>query len=353
MKVLDLSNNLYIKYESLETISHYYGILAIFALVQTAEEQKSDFALSRVKKILERFPDEIAHSFYNFPSYLIGGNARAYALFKGIMNDDVTIELVKKYADEILYNAPKTADGIIKMPGSDADLIWIDVVTAITPFLLYAGLYFDRKEYVDFAVYQCLAMYRDLVDETGLVNQCRGFVASGKKSSDHWSRGNGWGYLGFTELIKYLPKTYAYYQEIMETYVKFSTALLAYQSPDGVWHQEITEPRSYKESSGTALILYGFGTGLRLGLLPKEKFDGAFKKGIASFPKLFIDRDFSTELCCPGCLCPGQGAEKGSIEAYCAKAPVRNEHHSFGALMLALTEAHRNGITELNITGLS
>ena len=43
--------------------------------------------------------------------------------------------------------------------------------------------------------------------------------------------------------------------------------------------------------------------------------------------------------------------EKGTIKAYLTKVyPINDEPHSFGALILALTEAHRNGITEAQKT---
>ena len=104
----------------------------------------------------------------------------------------------------------------------------------------------------------------------------------------------------------------------------------------------------WEESSGTGLILYGYGAGLRLGLLDKDTYYRTFEKGIHGLSDLCINKDFSTGHSCPGCLCPGSGEDKGTIHAYIhEKQPRRDEPHSYGALMLAMVEAHRNGIRDI------
>jgi unsaturated rhamnogalacturonyl hydrolase len=53
-------------------------------------------------------------------------------------------------------------------------------------------------------------------------------------------------------------------------------------------------------------------------------------------------------MSCPGCLCPGEGDRKGTIDAYINdKQPTRDEPHSYGCIMLAMVEAHRNGIEDI------
>ena len=48
-----------------------------------------------------------------------------------------------------------------------------------------------------------------------------------------------------------------------EYYKDLSEAILSYQTEKGLWRQEMTESASWEESSGTALLLYGMGMGLR------------------------------------------------------------------------------------------
>lgn len=197
-------------------------------------------------------------------------------------------------------------------------------------------------------------MYEILLDPScGLLHQCRGFREdSSLYSEDHWSRGNGWGYLALAELVQYLPEASIHREKAERYYKALSAAILPWQSEKGLWRQEMTEKISWEESSGTALLLYGMGVGLRKGILAKEKYEEVFQKGINGLLGYCINRDFSTEMSCPGCLCPGEGAEKGTIQAYITeKQPARDEHHSFGAFMLALVEAHRNGYAEVDWEG--
>ena len=117
-----------------------------------------------------------------------------------------------------------------------------------------------------------------------------------------------------------------------------------------MWRQEIPLDLSYEETSGTGLILYGLGAGLRTGLLDEATFRPAFERGIRGLVDVAINPDFSTNNSCSPCLCPGEGDEKGTVRAYVTlRLPSRNEHHGFGPIMYALLEAHRNGITEIDV----
>lgn len=183
------------------------------------------------------------------------------------------------------------------------------------------------------------------MDEScGLLHQCRGFIESDRRkcSEDHWSRGNGWGYMALAELVRYLPADSPHRSKAERIFTDLSLAFLRWQASGGLWRQELTSQAAWEESSGSALILYGLGVGLRTGLLDRGLFWKPYQNGLAGLLRC-INPDYSTENSCPGCLCPGDG----TIQAYITeKQPEHDEHHSFGAFMLALVEAHRNGFTD-------
>jgi unsaturated rhamnogalacturonyl hydrolase len=354
MKTLELARRLYDTYESVEQIRHYFGLLAVHALVQVAEVGGE--SIDRCRWILSLFPERIDHPKneppyygYNFPSYYIGGIPAAYSLMRGLMPEKR--EQVRTYADEIM-NAPRDPAGILKHPRRPAeDRIWIDVAMAVTPYLLFAGRSFDEQRYIDEAVFQTIRMYDAFRNpENGLLHQCRGFIAPGRLSEDHWSRGNGWGYIALTELLRFLPEDSPHRETVEAYFVDHSKAFLPYQSRRGMWRQEIPLDLSYEETSGTGLILYGFGAGLRAGLLDEATFRPAFERGVRGLIDVAVNPDFSINNSCPPCICPGEGDEKGTVQAYVTlRLPYRNEHHGFGPVMLALLEAHRNGIPEIDI----
>lgn len=347
MNPLKISEKLYDHYESLEEVKNYYGLLAIYGLVLTAEAGNNDQLLDRCRNILKRFPDEVEHPRYNFPSYNIGGIPSAYMYMKGYFPEKR--EEVREYAEEMM-TAARDSKGIMSNPHHpEKELIWIDVAMAVTPYLLFAGLAFNEEKYIDEAAKQAFLHYEEFLDEdNGLLHQCKNFIEPGVYSKDHWSRGNGWGYIALTELINYLPED-SKHRPLAEKYFKdFSAALLPYQSRRGLWRQEIPFEYSYEETSGTGLILYGYGVGLRRGVLDRETYFEPFKKGVEGLNKICINDDFSIENSCPGCLCPGEGEEKGTVKAYVTlKLPHRDEHHGFAPLMFSMIEAYNNGIKEL------
>lgn len=345
MNPLKISQKLYEHYESKEKVMHYYGLLAIYGLVQTAEVSEDVELTKKFKEILSDFPEGINHPHYNFPSYKIGGIAKAYAFMKEYMPEAEA--QVREYADEMM-KAARDSKGIVCAPWSK-ECIWIDVAMAVTPYLLFAGIAFNEQSYIDEAAKQAFLMYEEFLDSAnGLLHQSKGFNGSGRYSEDHWCRGNGWGYIALTELVQYLPKD-SMHREKAERYFKnISIAFLPHQSSRGLWRQEIPFEYSYEETSGTGLILYGYGVGMRNGILDKETYMPSFIKGINGLNNISINEDFSTERSCPGCLCPGEGKEKGTVKAYVTlPLPYRDEHHSFGPLMFAMVEAYKNGILDL------
>ncbi|NLS79320.1 MAG: glucuronyl hydrolase [Chloroflexi bacterium] len=347
MNPIAMAVKLYDHYESMEEVKHYFGLLAIYGLAQAAEASGDAATWERCRAILRRFPDQVEHPRYNTASYAIGGIPKAYLLWRGRMPE--AEPQVRAYAEEAM-RAPRDPQGIIKNPyRPDENLIWIDLAMAVTPYLLFAGLALDEPRYIDEAVRQTLSMVEVFLDPAnGLLHQCRNFTGPGLISTDHWGRGNGWGHIALAELALHLPADSPHRPAAERAFRDHALALLPYQSPGGLWRQELAMPDAWEESSGTALILYGYGIGLRTGLLASSAFRPAFERGIAALNQRCINADFSTELSCPGCLCPGEGSEKGTPEAYVRlRQPTHDEHHSYGPFMLALVEAYRNGITDV------
>ncbi len=350
INTLKLCEKIFERYESQHTIKAYYGLLAYYALAQVAEAESNENLQKKCKDYLSLYPDKFSHPNYSFECYRVGGIGKAWLFMKGL-SDEWKTDL-RNYAD-ITLEAPVDDKGIICHPKSQETYkIWVDSISCITPFMLYAGLAFNKKKYTDFAVKQCIGVYDCLMDQTcGLLHQAKGFMPNPKLiSHDHWSRGNGWGYMALGELIRYLPLENEYRATVEEYFIDHTDAMLKHQAENGLWKQEIPEELSWYESSGTGLILYGLGIGLRKGILRDEKYSQAFRKGVEALAKLCLSYDFSTHHSCPSCLCPGEGEKKGTIKAYLTeRMPKTDEVHSYGCMMLAFLEAYKNGILEVEI----
>lgn len=349
MNVNEISKNLFYKFVGDAEVGHeivdYPGILALFAALKTAENTDDTELKERVLGYIREFPESTKNKQYNFMSYKIGGIAAAYAFYKGYIPE--WEPYIREYAEEAM-NAPRDFEGLMKSPHiKSREQIWIDTIMAETPFLLYSGIALNEPRYIDEAVKQAIGHYDALYDpETGLVHQCRNFVADGTITDDHWGRGNGWGFIALTELVAHLPKDHKDRRKVELYFSRHAYALRKYQSKHGLWRQEIPCEYAYEESSGTGLILYGLSVGMQFGLLDKNSYMECVQKGLNGLFTFAINEDFSTERCCRGMCCPGFGEDKGTVMAYIQTMPRKNDAHSFGTMMLSFEEASKLGINE-------
>ena len=349
MNVNEISKKLFEKFSTFDEIKHevvqYPGILALLGALKTAENTNDEELKETVLNYIRQFPESTKEKKYNFELYKVGGIAAAYAFYKGYLPE--WEPYIREYAEKTM-TAPRDFEGLMKNPHiKSREQIWIDSIMAITPFLLFAGLALNEPRYIDEAVKQAIGHYDALMDhETGLVHQCRNFVADGTITDDHWGRGNGWGFIALTELVNYLPKDHKDRRKVELYFSRHAYALRKYQSKHGLWRQEIPCEYAYEESSGTGLFLYGFSVGMQLGLLDRNSYMKCLQDGLNGLMTFCINPDFSTERCCRGMCCPGFGEDKGTVMAYIQTMPKTNDGHSFGTMMLGFQEACKLGINE-------
>jgi unsaturated rhamnogalacturonyl hydrolase len=323
-------------------LGHYTGIVLLHAMARHALGGGTP-ALDEVRSLLAPFVAGEKDFQCNFPNYRCGGNATAYLLWQGRLPE--AADGARYYAEEILNDAPRSPEGILcKIDSPAAHKIWIDVAFAVTPFLIYTGLALDEERYVEEGFQQTAKMVNLLRDPANrLLNQSFNFRHPGHRSQDHWSRGNGWGILALAELVQGLSEGHPRRAESEEMFRDLLEACLAFQDEDGMWHQEITRPASYVETSGTGLILYALGVALERGLVPDAQ-RAALQQGLRGCLR-YIALDGSVHHCCRGCLCPGEG----TIEEYMAKPHPINDPHAFGPMVLAFDQAARLGISTIDL----
>jgi unsaturated rhamnogalacturonyl hydrolase len=82
-----------------------------------------------------------------------------------------------------------------------------------------------------------------------------------------WGRANGFALLGLTEALTFLPDDWAERPAVFDIYRRHAEALVRHQAPDGMWHQIVDEPGSYRELTVTSMTLVALARGVRLGWL--------------------------------------------------------------------------------------
>lgn len=319
-------------------LSHYTGIVSLHGLARLAVISGHDGL--REKALIELKPFVAGQRQFrcNFPNYQCGGIGTAFLLWKGFLPEGR--KTVRFHVDEILNDAPRDPGGILCHPRNPPrHLIWIDVAFAVTPFLLFAGLALEDEACLEEAFQQTSKMVADFRNpQTGLLHQCRNFRGPGLLSDDHWSRGNGWGAYALAEMALYLPETHPRRQSAVRLYLEHVEACGKVQNEEGLWHQEMTDPLSYVETSGSALMLYALGMGLEAGLVPASE-QSRFQKGLAGLLP-YITSEMDIHHTCRGCLCPGKGTKLD----YMARPPAVNDPHAFGPVVLAFGQAAALGI---------
>ena len=87
----------------------------------------------------------------------------------------------------------------------------------------------------------------------------------------YWSRGNGWVYAALVRCMDYLPRGSKEFKELKKDFLLMSEGIRKCQREDGFWNPSLVSTNyEMKETSGTALFLYGMAWGIRQGFL-KEK----------------------------------------------------------------------------------
>lgn len=321
-------------------LDFYAGTLMLHGISEQALLKGNDSLLQRVVGLYQKFNNGEIKAKGNFISYEAGGSGAAYLAWKG-----ATSQLdaqVKTAADKMWLQQKRTPEGLMTAAFAKEDQVFIDVAFAVTPYLLYAGLKFNNPAYIDFSVKETLDLFKILKDnKTGLLHQARGFQGLGSMSQDNWSRGNGWAAFALSALIKDLPLNHPQRKEVEAVAQQFFIAALRFQNKEGLWYQEMTDPNSYVETSGSGLLLYGIGTMLQKGLLYKKYLQN-FKLGLRGYIS-YIGSDGSVSHACFSCLAPG----KGTKEEYKNRGWVYNDRHAFGPAVLAFAQAAAMGIDSI------
>lgn len=178
---------------------------------------------------------------------------------------------------------------------------WIDAIQMAMP--VYAQMYKITcdKAYIDHA----MDMYRWSRNECGggLFNEADGlwwrdadYVPPYKEKDGkqcYWSRGNGWVLAALVRTMDQMKPRGKVYKELKKDFTAMCDALAKCQREDGFWNVSLVSPATYggKETSGTALFLYGISWGLRKGYLKESQFRPVADKAWKAIATEALHRD--------------------------------------------------------------
>jgi unsaturated rhamnogalacturonyl hydrolase len=179
----------------------------------------------------------------------------AYGRTKNVVFADAARRQLAWLADD----APRAADGtLFHMLG--AREMWADTVYMVLPFLALSGR-------ADLAAVQ-LDGHRRRLCRDGLYAAIWSEETGGLRRADHWGGGNGWVVAGIARTLRLVPdlpqraEWAAHAREVLD-------ACLALRRPDGLFHDVLDDPATFRETNAAQMFAYAALVGAADGWLPQ------------------------------------------------------------------------------------
>lgn len=168
-----------------------------------------------------------------------------------------------------LKAAPRNAEGIIYHL-CPLKQMWVDSFYMLPPFLACAGEYDEALKQVD-------GLWALLLDpEKQLLSHQWDDEARSFPRKAVWGVGNGWAMAAMARLIDLLPESYAAQRERLISRVKLLLdAALRHQRADGLFHDVLDDPTTFREVNAGQMFAYTMYRGMRRGWLPDSYADAA------------------------------------------------------------------------------
>jgi len=214
-------------------------------------------------------------------------------------------EMAHFVADFIVNKQDRFPDGTFyrreMMHEFHENTMWADDLYMSVPFLCrYYQLTGDRR-YIDDASRQFLGFRERLyIPEQRVMSHVYDLHRK-MPTGVPWGRGNGWTVFSLSELLAVLPEDHENRAALIGFFREICAGILSLQDTEGMWHQVLTHPDSYPETSCTAMFIYGFSRGVRNGWLETpEKYVQAVTKAWYALNKVSIDQDGNIYGVCRG-----------------------------------------------------
>lgn len=183
---------------------------------------------------------------------------------------------------EKIRNIKASIDMMVNTPQVD-DWWWIDAIQMAMPIFAKFGKMTGEQKYYN-KMWELYAYTRNNHGEKGLYNAKEGLwwrdkdfdppYAEPNGEDCYWSRGNGWVYAALVRVLDEIPQDEAHRKSYIKDFLAMSKALVPCQREDGFWNCSLHDATNFggKETSGTALFVYGMAWGIRNGLLDRETY---------------------------------------------------------------------------------
>ncbi len=172
--------------------------------------------------------------------------------------------------------------------GKVDDWTWIDAIQMGMPVFAKLGVINNDKTYFEY-MYK-MYHHSKVIEGGGLYNKSdklwwrdKDFVPPYQEPNGqdcYWSRGNGWVVAALVRVLDLIPQDEAHRAEYLQDYKDLMEALLPIQRADGFWNVSLHDANHFggRETSGTALFVYGMAWGINKGILDEKTYRPVVEK---------------------------------------------------------------------------
>lgn len=246
---------------------------------------------------------------------------------------------------EMLKNIKSNMNMLVNTP-QVGDWTWVDAIQMGMPVLAKMGHLTGEQKYFD-KMWDMYEFSRNQLAGKGMFNLADGlwwrdadFLPPYKEPNGedcYWSRGNGWAYAALVRVLDEIPANEKHRQDYINDFLIMSKALKKCQRTDGFWNVSLHDAGNYggKETTGTALFVYGMAWGVRNELLDKEEYLPVLLKGWnamvkeAVHPNVFLG------------YVQGTGKEPKDGQPVTYESVPDFEDYGVGCFLLAGTEVYK------------
>lgn len=163
--------------------------------------------------------------------------------------------------------------------------LWVDTLFMSCPVYAEMSEVMRRPKYLTEAARQLNVSSNHLQSKrTGLFYHMYD-EPEDKRTANFWGRGNGWTAMAYVSVLHHIKPDHDEYRRITKDFQRLAKGLIASQDPiTGLFHTVLNNPKSYAETSASAMILYSLIEGQRMGLITIEdpEFVQRTWKGLAT-----------------------------------------------------------------------
>lgn len=200
----------------------------------------------------------------------------------------IDLYLLDKSRKDYIQNIKASIDSMLTTSKID-DWSWIDALQMAMPVFAQLGVIYNDNRYLE-RMNKMYLFTKNNHGGKGLYNpkdklwwRDKDFVPPYKEPNGedcYWSRGNGWVIAALVRVMDIIPEKSVYYKEYLKTYKQMMESLVSLQRKDGFWNVSLHDSAHFggKETSGTALFVYGMAWGVNKGYLNQKKFKPVIAK---------------------------------------------------------------------------